>query len=127
MDKFLIIGLIIAILCFVTWRIQVDKPKTARERRLERASKPRPSELSLFHTVRKEFSEFKVLKKHENVLICDVRNVRKEPEEIVFIRIEPNKVKNLEVKGRFMIATYPYLPTGKQMRKDFAPVLFRYK
>jgi hypothetical protein len=127
MDKFLIIGLIIAILCFVTWRIQVDKPKTARERRLERASKPKPHELSLFHTVRKEFSEFKVLKKQENVLICDVRNVRKEPEEIVFIRIEPNKVKCIEVKGRFIVATYPYIPTGKQMRKDFAPVLFIYK
>lgn len=127
MGNFLIIILVITVTILVVKWTQTDKPKTARERRLERASKPKPHELSLFRTVRKEFSEFKVLKKYDAVLICDVKNVRKEPEEIVFIRIEPNKTKSLEVKGRFMVATYPYIPTGKQMRKDFAPVLFRYE
>jgi hypothetical protein len=126
-DNFLIIVLVLAAAFFVVRWTQGSKPKTARQRRQERASKPKLSELSLFHSVRKEFSEFKVLKKHETVFICDVDNIRREPEEIVFIRIEPNKLKSLEVKGRFMVATYPYIPTAKQMRKDFAPVLFRYK
>ncbi|HQV24965.1 MAG TPA: hypothetical protein PLS76_04355 [Acinetobacter sp.] len=127
MGNFLIIILVlIAVFLVIRWT-QENKPKTTRERRLERVSKPKPSELSLFHSVRKGFSEFKVLKKHETVFICDVDNIRREPEEIVFIRIEPNKLKSLEVKGRFMVATYPYIPTAKQMRKDFAPVLFRYK
>ena len=108
MGNFLIIILVLIAVFFVIRWTQENKPKTTRERRLERVSKPKPSELSLFHSVRKGFSEFKVLKKHETVFICDVDNIRREPEEIVFIRIEPNKLKSLEVKGRFMVATYPY-------------------
>ncbi|MDU2408678.1 MAG: hypothetical protein E7D55_10755 [Acinetobacter junii] len=142
MSNFFIIVLILISAFFIVRWTQADKPKTARQRINERQrkrvrnrntskipvnkTKNLKSE-SLFFVVKKEFSEFKIFEKHGQVLICDIKNVRKEPDEIVFIRIEADNFKKLEVKGRFMVATYPRVPTGKEMRKDFEPVLFRYK
>ncbi|MBK5646526.1 MAG: hypothetical protein I4N51_05015, partial [Acinetobacter sp.] len=44
---------------------------------------------------------------------------RNEPEELVFIRIDPAQKKNLRISGRMLIATYPKAPSVREMRKDF--------
>jgi hypothetical protein len=46
-------------------------------------------------------------------------NHRNEPEELVFIRIDPAQKKNLRISGRMLIATYPKAPSVREMRKDF--------
>ena len=125
MDNFLIIVLVVVVaILVVKW---TQKPKTARQRRIELEAKRRQRKGTILEATKKEFREFKVFEKFGQVLICDIDNIRKEPDEIVFIRFDIHKPKSFEVKGRFMIASYPYTPTGKEMRKDFAPVLFRYK
>jgi len=51
-------------------------------------------------------------------MICEI-NHRNEPEELVFIRIDPAQKKNLRISGRMLIATYPKAPSVREMRKDF--------
>ncbi|WP_353682205.1 hypothetical protein [Acinetobacter sp. ANC 4862] len=50
-------------------------------------------------------------------------NHRNEPDELVFIRIDPNQKKNIRNFGRRVTFTYPKQPSIGEMRKDFAPYL----
>lgn len=55
-------------------------------------------------------------------MICEM-NHRNEPDELVFIRIDPNQKKNIRNFGRRVTFTYPKQPSIGEMRKDFAPYL----
>ena len=76
------------------------------------------SKLTLKELVKKTFPKYKIIEKHQTVMICEI-NHRNEPEELVFIRITPNQQKSIKKSGRMLIADYPYKPTAKQLKLDF--------
>ena len=76
------------------------------------------SKLTLKELVKKTFPKYKIIEKHQTVMICEI-NHRNEPEELVFIRITPNQQKTIKKSGRMLIADYPYIPTEKQLKLDF--------
>lgn len=76
------------------------------------------SKLPLKELVKKTFPKYKIIEKHQTVMICEI-NHRNEPEELVFIRITPNQQKSIKKSGRMLIADYPYIPTAKQLKLDF--------
>lgn len=76
------------------------------------------SKLPLKELVKKTFPKYKIIEKHQTVMICEI-NHRNEPEELVFIRITPNQQKSIKKSGRILIADYPYIPTAKQLKLDF--------
>ena len=76
------------------------------------------SKLTLKELVKKTFPKYKIIEKHQTVMICEI-NHRNEPKELVFIRITPNQQKSIKKSGRMLIADYPYIPTAKQLKLDF--------
>ncbi|WP_313036011.1 hypothetical protein [Acinetobacter sp.] len=77
---------------------------------------------SLKEIVQKEFPQYKVIEKNQTIMICEI-NHRNEPDELIFIRIDPNQKKNIRTFGRRVTFTYSKQPSIKEMRKDFAPYL----
>ncbi|WEI24606.1 hypothetical protein PYR74_12435 [Acinetobacter bereziniae] len=51
-------------------------------------------------------------------MICEI-NHRNEPDELVFIRINPSKKKKINKTGRRLNAEYPAIPTAKELKMDF--------
>ncbi|RZG42581.1 hypothetical protein [Acinetobacter wuhouensis] len=76
------------------------------------------NKLSLKELAKKTFPKYKIIEKHGTVMICEI-NHRNEPDELVFIRIEPNKQKNITKFGRRYKAEYPAMPTAKELKIDF--------
>lgn len=72
--------------------------------------------------VQQTFRHHKVIEKNATIMICEI-NHRNEPEELVFIRIDPTQKKKLRTSGRMLIATYPKPPSVQEMRKDFKAYL----
>ena len=69
--------------------------------------------------VQNAFPKFKIIEKHETIMICEI-NHRNEPEELVFVRVDPNQQKNIRFSGRMMIVTYPKQPSVREMKKDLS-------
>ncbi|MEQ1247072.1 hypothetical protein ABLT93_07685 [Acinetobacter soli] len=84
------------------------------------------SNISLKDRIRSEFNEFLILEKNGQILICET-DVRGEFNELIFIRLNLSLAKRIENKGQFIVATYPYVPSGAEMRKDFDPILRKYR
>lgn len=74
--------------------------------------------LELKDLVKNTFPKYKVIEKHKTIMICEI-NHRNEPDELVFIRINPNQRKNIKKSGRMLICDYPKKPTSKEMLSDF--------
>ncbi|WP_163124225.1 hypothetical protein [Acinetobacter portensis] len=68
--------------------------------------------------VQSAFPKFSVIERNRTIMICEI-NHRNEPDELVFIRIDPNQKKNIRFSGRMLIATYPKQPSVSEMKKDF--------
>lgn len=73
--------------------------------------------ISLEELVRKTFPKYKIMEKHGTIMICEITH-RNEPDELVFIRINPNKGKNIKKSGRMLIVDYPKNPSVKEMKTD---------
>lgn len=78
--------------------------------------------IPLKELVKNTFPKYKIIEKHGTIMICEI-NHRNEPEELVFIRINPNQQKSIKQSGRMIIADYPNNPTAKQMKIDFGNYL----
>lgn len=74
--------------------------------------------LPLKEVVKKTFPKYKIIEKHQTIMICEI-NHRNEPNELVFIRIKPNEEKNIKKSGRMLICDYPQNPTAQEMLSDF--------
>ena len=77
----------------------------------------------LFKNASKEFSQYRVTKKNGGVLICELDSIRNESKELVFININPLAQKSIQQNNAFISAMYRRVPTGLEMRFDFAGVL----
>lgn len=69
--------------------------------------------------VRNTFPKYRIIEKNQMIMICEY-NHRNEPEELVFIRIDASQKKNLRYSGRMLIIDYPYMPSAREMKSDFA-------
>ena len=88
----------------------------------KKLSKSENKKLSLKELVKNTFPKYKIIEKHGTIMICEI-NHRNEPDELVFIRIEPNKQKNISQFGRRFKAEYPTIPTARELKKDFGDSL----
>ncbi len=70
------------------------------------------SKLPLKELVKKTFPKYKIIEKHQSIMICEI-NHRNEPDKLVFIRIKPNEAKNIRKSGRMLICDYPRNPTAR--------------
>lgn len=77
---------------------------------------------SLKHAVQKAFPKYQVIEKHGTIMILQI-NHRNEPEELVFIRIDPNQKKNIRNFGRRVTITYSKKPSIHEIKKDVIPYL----
>lgn len=68
--------------------------------------------------VKKTFPKQTIIEKFGTVMICEI-NHRNEPDELVFIRINPSKKKNINKTGRRLNAEYPAVPTARELKIDF--------
>ncbi|WP_336931619.1 hypothetical protein [Acinetobacter bereziniae] len=76
------------------------------------------SEKNLKELVKKTFPKHTIIEKFGTVMICEI-NYRNEPDELVFIRINPSKKKNINKTGRRLNAEYPAVPTARELKIDF--------
>ncbi len=76
------------------------------------------SKLPLKELVKKTFPKYKIIEKHQTIMICEI-NHRNETDELVFIRIKPNEAKKIRKSGRMLICDYPRNPTAQEMLFDF--------
>ncbi|NNG81778.1 hypothetical protein HLH16_07380 [Acinetobacter sp. ANC 5378] len=110
MDKYLVVAIVIAIcIVMVIYTQRGESPS-------------RSGNMSFKDIVQKEFRKYKVIERNQTIMICEM-NHRNEPDELVFIRIDPNQKKNIRNFGRRVTFTYPKQPSIGEMRKDFAPYL----
>lgn len=110
MDKYLVVAIVIAICIVMVIYTQRGE------------SSSRSGNTSFKDIVQKEFMKYKVIKRNQTIMICEM-NHRNEPDELVLIRIDPNQKKNMRSFGRRVTFTYPKQPSIGEMRKDFAPYL----
>lgn len=125
----LFIALVAILLAIFFWFLNRDKnigKKTGNKHKFKNLEEKNAfiSDINkLWDLVRKEFSEMHVLNRQDKVLICEIAKLRGEPRERVIIRIDKSNEKKLVMRDEYMVASYPYVPSKQEMRKDFAPVL----
>lgn len=147
MDTKLVIALIIGLMLGVLVWTQLGKAPVAKKRIEPRRRKVKPALVrnhdgmktvgenagetsaikKLFKISSSEFSDFHVLLKNEKVLICEKDGARSEPRELVFISLNPLAQKSIKQSGAYIVAVYRSVPTGAEMRRDFAPILNKYR
>ena len=74
---------------------------------------------NLKELVKRTFPKYTIIEKFGTVMICEI-NHRNEPDELVFIRIKPNRKKKINRNGRRLDAEYPAIPTIKELKNDFS-------
>ena len=74
---------------------------------------------NLKELVKRTFPKHTIIEKFGTVMICEI-NHRNEPDELVFIRIKPNRKKKINRNGRRLDAEYPAIPTIKELKNDFS-------
>ena len=80
---------------------------------------------SLKSQLQKAFPQLKIIEKNGTVMLCEI-NHRNEPEELVFIRIDPQQEKSIRSFGRRVTLTYPKYPSIKEIKKDAMPYIQAY-
>ena len=100
---------------------------TSRTRNVKPLKEQRNQKISandlLFKNASKEFKEYKVFNKNGKILICELAGARNELRELVFISINPLSEKSIQKNRTFIVAIYRSVPTGLEMRRDFASIL----
>lgn len=76
------------------------------------------SQQNLKELVKRTFPKHTIIEKFGTVMICEI-NHRNEPDELIFIRINPNRKKNINRNGRRLNAEYPAILTIKELKNDF--------
>lgn len=108
-------------------KIKSRKRKVLGAKPINRLSNQKvDSVLELVQRVKNEFRGFIIIEKFGQVLICEA-DTRGLPRELVFIRLNPSEEKLIQAFDKYVKASYKYVPTGAEMRKDFAPILNKYR
>lgn len=79
--------------------------------------------LSFKDKLQKEFPNYKVIERNQNIIICREIANQRIPEELVLIRVDPEQKKNLRNSGKMLIVTYSKQPSLREIRKDTASYL----
>ncbi|WP_010111445.1 hypothetical protein [Acinetobacter sp. P8-3-8] len=79
--------------------------------------------LSFKDKLQKEFPNYKIIERNQNIIICREIANQRIPEELVLIRVDPEQKKNLRNSGKMLIATYSKQPSLREIRKDTASYL----
>lgn len=99
----------------------------SRSRNVKPSKEQRNQKISainlLFKHASKEFKEYKVVNKNGKILICELAGARNELRELVFISINPLAEKSIQKNRAYIVAIYCSVPTGSEMRRDFASIL----
>jgi hypothetical protein len=74
-------------------------------------------ELSLKDLIKKTFPKHHIIDKNQTIMICDF-DIRNEPDELAFIRLNPNKKKSIEKLGRRIVINYQKMPSSKELKND---------
>ncbi|RZG48611.1 hypothetical protein [Acinetobacter wuhouensis] len=111
LEKYLVVGIVFAacVLMIIYTQIGSDKKEDKN--------------LSFKEKLQKEFSNFKVVERNQNLIICREIANQRIPEELVLIRIDPEQKKNLRTSGKMLIATYSKQPSIREVKKDSAAYL----
>lgn len=111
MDKYLIVAIVFAAcIVMIIYTQMGDKKKQDKN-------------LSFKEKLQKEFSNFNVVERNQNLIICRENPNQRIPEELVLIRIDPEQKKNLRTSGKMLIATYTKQPSIREVKKDSAAYL----
>lgn len=73
---------------------------------------------TFFEELTKAYPNYTILKKIDMYLICDCKNHRKEPEELVFIRFNPKRKKIIYKRNKSITAVYPQIPKIRELKRD---------
>ncbi len=74
-------------------------------------------DLSLKDLIKKTFPKHHIIDKNQTIMICDF-DIRNEPDELAFIRLNPNKKKSIEKLGRRIVINYQKMPSSKELKND---------
>ena len=110
-EKYLIVAIVFAVCILLIIYTQLDDRK-----------KEDPS-LSFKEKLQKEFPNYKIVERNQNIIICREIANQRIPEELVLIRIDSEQKKNLRNSGKMLIATYSKQPSLREIRKDTASYL----
>lgn len=110
-EKYLIVAIVFAACILLIIYTQLDDRK-----------KEDPS-LSFKEKLQKEFPNYKIIERNQNIIICREIANQRIPEELVLIRIDSEQKKNLRNSGKMLIATYSKQPSLREIRKDTASYL----
>lgn len=110
-EKYLIVAIVFAACILLIIYTQLDDRK-----------KEDPS-LSFKEKLQKEFPNYKIIERNQNIIICREIANQRIPEELVLIRIDSEQKKNLRNSGKMLIATYSKQPSLCEIRKDTASYL----
>jgi len=110
-EKYLIVAIVFAACILLIIYTQLDDRK-----------KEDPS-LSFKEKLQKEFPNYKIVERNQNIIICREIANQRIPEELVLIRIDSEQKKNLRNSGKMLIATYSKQPSLREIRKDTASYL----
>lgn len=110
-EKYLIVAIVFAACVLLIIYTQLDDSK-----------KEDPS-LSFKEKLQKEFPNYKIVERNQNIIICREIENQRIPEELVLIRIDAEQKKNLRNSGKMLIATYSKQPSLREIRKDTANYL----
>ena len=110
-EKYLIVAIVFAACVLLVIYTQLGDRK-----------KEDPS-LSFKDKLQKEFPNYKIVERNQNIIICREIANQRIPEELVLIRIDSEQKKNLRNSGKMLIATYSKQPSLREIRKDTASYL----
>ena len=111
MEKSLVVGIVFAACLALIIYTQLDS-KTSEDKNLSFKDK-----------LQKEFPNFNVIERNQNLIICRENPNQRIPDELVLIRIDPQQQKNLRSSGKMLIATYSKQPSIREVKKDSASYL----
>ncbi|MEG0481490.1 MAG: hypothetical protein RR569_00130 [Acinetobacter sp.] len=110
-DKYLIVGIVfVACILLIIYTQLGDAKKEDKT-------------LSFKEKLQKEFPNYTIMERNQNMIICREGSNPRIPEELVLIRIDPEQKKNLRNSGKMLIATYSKQPSIREIRKDTANYL----
>lgn len=105
-DKYLVVGIVFAACLLMIIYTQMG------------SDQKEDKNLSFKEKLQKEFSNFTVIERNQNYIICRINPNQRIPEELVLIRIDPEQKKNLRTSGKMLIATYSKQPSIREVKKD---------
>jgi len=76
-------------------------------------------DLSLKELVKNTFPKYHIIDKNQTIMICDF-DVRNEPDELAFIRLDQKQRKSIKKIGRRFVINYNKMPSSKELKNDLS-------